>query len=219
MLSNILELDNKRVITMSSDDFYLTYKERQELAIKHPFLKFRGPPGTVDVKLMRDCLTKIKAGTEECVELPLFDKSLHSGQGDRTGYKSVNIKEIDFIILEGWFTGFLPLQNMNDEKSLSELAIFSDENLQGYEDWSFIDRLIVLRPQDFKYSYLWRLEAEKRMGKGLTESEIELFVSYFIESLKPDLYYDGLKNHKKLKVGPIVVLNEKRRVVKFEEII
>lgn len=41
MMGQCLELQGKKVIYFSSDDFYLTYDQRMELMKSHPFLKFR----------------------------------------------------------------------------------------------------------------------------------------------------------------------------------
>ena len=77
---------------------------------------------------------------------------------------------------------------------MKDLARFSNENLQKYKWDEWITRLYVLRPTDFDFSIDWRLEAEKKMGKGMSEQEIRSFVHYFFESLSPSVYYDNLVN-------------------------
>lgn len=72
------------------------------------------------------------------------------------------------------------------------LGKFANENLKFYNKWEFLDRLFVLRPNDFSYSYKWRLDAEKRMGKGMSEEQIKDFVKYFMEAIDPNEYYNHL---------------------------
>ena len=212
ILQGILEIFfKKKTIKFSSDDFYLTYEERKKLQEIHPFLKFRGPPGTHDIDRLFNVIQKLKEGGEEEVKIPIFDKSLHNGQGDRSGYLSVpSPSDIDFCIFEGWFNGIMPL---NKSSYNSELAKFSDENLKKYQNWDFLDNFVVIKPDDFKHSYTWRQEAETRQGKGLSEAEIVKFVDYFFESINPDEYYPHLLEHHKDKVD-ILVEVDKQRLIK-----
>ncbi len=39
------------------------------------------------------------------IEVPIFDKSLHNGNGDRVGFEKWEFMP-DFVIFEGWFIGF-----------------------------------------------------------------------------------------------------------------
>ena len=94
---------------MSSDDFYLTFEERCKLQEQHPFLKYRGPPGTHDVEMIREVFASLRAGTG--TRIPIFDKSLHGGQGDRTGFKEYeSTADVDLVVFEGWFNGFVPFE-------------------------------------------------------------------------------------------------------------
>jgi D-glycerate 3-kinase len=62
--------------------------------------------------------------------------------------------------------------------------------------WERLNSLIVLYPTDYRYSLVWRKQAEKQMiatGKsGMSELEIEAFVNYFWRSLHPELFINPL---------------------------
>lgn len=118
MIGMTLESKGKKVISFSSDDFYLPLKDRLELQAKNPVLKYRGPPGTHDSKMIRKVLQDIKEGNK--TEIPIFDKSLSNGQGDRAGYKTIlDPSSYDFCIFEGWFNGLIAL----DETKTSSLSV------------------------------------------------------------------------------------------------
>ena len=132
----------------------MSFEDRKKLQETHPFLKYRGPPGTHDTDNLLNVITKLKEGSKEELKIPIFDKSLHNGQGDRSGYLTIpDASEIDFCIFEGWFNGIMPL---NKPSYSSELAEFSDKNLEKYQNWDFLDTFVVIKPDDFKHSYAWR---------------------------------------------------------------
>ena len=62
--------------------------------------------------------------------------------------------------------------------------------------WKRLDRLIVLYPQDYRISKVWRNQAEQKMmaaGKsGMTEDEINRFVEYFWKALHPELFIKSM---------------------------
>jgi D-glycerate 3-kinase len=110
-----------RVVTFSIDDLYLEYEALQAVARTHPgngLLQGRGLPGTHDVELGRSTLgalsnmgRKRRERAEEIVRIPVYDKSLHSGFGDRLHADKWTVVKppVDVVILEGWCFGFYPL--------------------------------------------------------------------------------------------------------------
>lgn len=40
----------------------------------------------------------------ENIEVPVFEKCLHKGEGDRARYNKIDHK-VDIFVLEGWYTG------------------------------------------------------------------------------------------------------------------
>lgn len=79
-----------RVAFLSLDDLYKTHAELQELKRNYPenkLLHGRGQPGTHDVELGARLLEQLRnineSGATTPVALPVYDKSLFDGQGDR----------------------------------------------------------------------------------------------------------------------------------------
>ncbi|KAF8967975.1 P-loop containing nucleoside triphosphate hydrolase protein [Flammula alnicola] len=105
-----------RVAFFSIDDLYLPHDALVSLAAAHPqnvLWQGRGQPGTHDVDLGVQILSALKSGNG-AVELPRFDKSLYSGEGDRlpmdgSGTVVKQPPPLDVVIFEGWCVGFHPI--------------------------------------------------------------------------------------------------------------
>ena len=104
------------VAVLSIDDLYLPHAGLIALAEAHPrnrLLHGRGQPGTHDVALGRAILTALKAINDTDgpgdVSLPVFDKSLFDGAGDRAAEARVVRGPLDVVVLEGWCVGFYPV--------------------------------------------------------------------------------------------------------------
>ncbi|NJL53655.1 MAG: glycerate kinase [Hydrococcus sp. SU_1_0] len=190
--------------SLSLDDLYLTYAERQTLQQQDPRLIWRGPPGTHDlasgIKVIEQCLQEDYTAQ---ISLPRFDKSAENGAGDRITPEVID--KPDILLFEGWFVGVQPIAKALFAEILSDnspppivteadrqFAIANNQRLQAYVPlWSKLDSLIVLHPEDYRLSKQWRKEAEHKMiaqGKdGMTDEEIERFVEYFWKALHPEL--------------------------------
>ncbi len=210
-LSRVLQLLlgelSQQAAVLSIDDLYLTYAERCELKEKDPRFIWRGPPGTHDIDLGIRTFAQIdSAAPGERVSLPRFDKSLNGGQGDRTQPELVPRPTI--ILFEGWCVGAEPISE-DTFSALTELpeqinteadrlfAYDCNRKLKAYLPlWDYLDSLIVLRPEDYRFSQQWRQQAEKQMieaGKsGLGGEEIADFVTYFWRALHPQLFIEPL---------------------------
>ena len=108
--------NNLSVALISLDDLYLPHSELARVANDHPhnpLLQGRGQPGTHDVPLGTEVLNSLRRINEPDAEgtvfIPIFDKSLYSGEGDRIPKKTVVNRPLDVIIIEGWCTGFYPI--------------------------------------------------------------------------------------------------------------
>jgi len=202
ILTLILKHLGYETLSISSDDLYKTYAERQELQKQDPRLIWRGPPGTHDVNLGIEILNKLRQ-QQTPVEIPRFDKSLWQGQGDRTTPEIV--EKVDIVLFEGWFVGVRPIDPATFDSApepivtLSDRSFARDINLKLHEYvplWQLLDRLIVLYPVDYRLSMQWRKQAEQEMiaaGKsGMTNETIEQFVTYFWRSLHPELFINPL---------------------------
>ena len=102
-----------KLSVISIDDFYLP-SEEMEFAIKNnPWNVSRGFPGSHSIDLMKEKLLKWK--TDGQLNVPVFDKSLRKGLGDRAHWRE---ESPDLLIIEGWFLGVKPLsiESHNSEK-------------------------------------------------------------------------------------------------------
>ncbi len=198
VLTLILSHLGYQTISLSLDDLYLTYADRQLLQSQDPRLAHRGPPGTHDFKLGLEVLTQLKQGNQT-VEIPRFDKSQWNGAGDRT--QSDVTSNVDIVLFEGWFVGVRPIDPALFETPpapiLTDLdrAFARDMNARLHDYlplWQQLDRLAVLFVPDYRLSKQWRKQAEHQMiaqGKpGMTDAEIDEFVDYFWRSLHPELF-------------------------------
>ena len=205
VLSLILAQLGYRTLSLSLDDLYKTYAERQQLQEQDPRLIWRGPPGTHDVDLGIELLDQLRQPNQSNpILVPRFDKSACGGAGDRTTSESV--EGIDIILFEGWFVGVRPINPALFDaptpppiQTLADQAFARDMN-QGLQDylplWERLDRLMLLYPTDYHLSQQWRRQAEQQMmatGKsGMTASQIDRFVEYFWKSLHPELFITPL---------------------------
>lgn len=206
------------VATLSLDDLYLTYVERQALQQRDPRLIWRGPPGTHDVKLGLEVIERcLQQDNPNQILIPRFDKSAFKGAGDRT--KPEAITKPDILLFEGWFVGVRPISE--DCFDNPPAPIVTSEDLQFAKDsdrrlraylplWKKLDSLIVLYPKDYRLSKQWRKEAEQKAiatGKsGMSDEEIDRFVEYFWKSVHPKLFIEPLT-----KTADLVVEIERDR--------
>jgi D-glycerate 3-kinase len=164
-------------LAMSIDDFYLTRRERQQLAEKvHPLLQTRGVPGTHDTELAISTLQRLKTYTEP-VAIPRFDKSRDDRYPEDDW--SVITQPVDVIILEGWCVGSSAQESSALTTAVNELEAEEDAdgswrnyvNLQLRERYpplfSFIDIWMMLKAPSFECVFDWRLEQEEKLQRSL----------------------------------------------------
>ncbi|MGB6302050.1 MAG: glycerate kinase [Rivularia sp. (in: cyanobacteria)] len=202
ILNLILSQLEYRVLSLSIDDLYKTYQARLILQQQDPRLIWRGPPGTHDIDLGLNVLDNIRQ-RHTTITVPRFDKSLHSGNGDRTLPET--IENVDIVLFEGWFVGVIPIDSA--AFNTAPLPIITEKDKQFARDmndllhnylplWQRLDSLIVLYPKDYRLSLEWRKQAENQMkasGKtGMTDLQIEEFVNYFWKALHPELFIKPL---------------------------
>lgn len=194
-------------ISISIDDIYKTYAERQLLQKQDSRLIWRGPPGTHDISLGIEVLEKLRHSFDQNVDnlisIPRFNKSLFNGAGDRI--EPDRVSNVDIILFEGWLVGVRPIPDTVFDRTPPPIITEADREfardmnrkLQDYLPlWEKLDRLMVLYPTDYRFSKQWRLQAEKQMitsGKsGMSDNEIEKFVEYFWQALHPELFIKPL---------------------------
>ncbi len=204
VLAQVLGQLGYRLLSLSLDDLYKTYAERQHLQTQDPRLIWRGPPGTHDIALGLRVLDELRqAGPDREITIPRFDKSRHQGAGDRTEPEIVH--GVDIILFEGWFVGCRPIPPERFEQApapiltAADRAFARDMNARLAEYlplWERCDRWLVLYPTDYRLSQIWRWQAEQQMqaagNPGMSAAEIDAFVEYFWKALHPDLFIQPL---------------------------
>ena len=176
---------NFKIAVISIDDFYLPSDEMKLAIYNNPWNVSRGFPGSHSVELMNEKLLNWKINGD--LNVPVFDKSLRNGLGDRSHWRSDNP---DLLIVEGWFLGIKPFsgdvnyQNINSEELSPHESTYRfkiQNNLKKYSDvWSLVDNIWHLKPLKFEYMNTWKTNQEKEMflkkGKALQDEELSNFL-------------------------------------------
>ena len=194
---------NFKIAVISIDDFYLQ-SDDMKLAIKNnPWNVSRGFPGSHSVELMYEKLLDWKLNGE--LNVPVFDKSLRNGLGDRSHWRSDNP---DLLILEGWFLGIEPCSiHIDDEpENLAELSpqeslyrFNIQKKLNEYLDvWNLIDNIWHLKPIKFEYMNMWKSNQEKEMflkkGNALQDEKLSNFLRMLNVSI-PHKSFDFINSY------------------------
>lgn len=62
-----------------------------------------------------------------------------------------------------------------------------------FQNFEFLDQLVVLKPENFNYSIEWRTQQERNNSQGMTDEKIAQFVLQSLRSLPPDIYYRDIE--------------------------
>ncbi len=206
---------NFKIAVISIDDFYLP-SEEMKLAIKdNPWNVSRGFPGSHSVELMHEKLLNWK----KCGELnvPVFDKSLRNGLGDRSHWRSDNP---DLLIIEGWFLGIEPFFGDVKFVNIESVELSPHEtsyryniqnNLKKYLDiWNLIDNIWHLKPLKFEYMNMWKTNQEKEMflqkGTALQDEKLSNFLRMLNVSI-PHKSFDVINSH------ALLLIDQERNIV------
>ena len=183
---------NFKIAVISIDDFYLPSDEMKLAIYDNPWNVSRGFPGSHSVELMHEKLFNWKINGD--LNVPVFDKSLRNGLGDRSHWRSDNP---DLLIVEGWFLGIKPFsgdvnyQNINTEELSPHEFTYRlkiQNNLNKYSDvWSLVDNIWHLKPLKFEYMDMWKSNQEKEMflkkGNALQDEKLFNFLRMLNVSL------------------------------------
>tara|TARA_Y100001970_G_scaffold104706_1_gene131076 strand:- start:101 stop:961 length:861 start_codon:yes stop_codon:yes gene_type:complete len=189
---NALKYYEKKILTLSLDDYYLSKKERIILSKKiHPLLITRGVPGTHDInKLIKDIISF--HNKKYPIIKPIFDKL----KDDRSNKKSKIIKKADILILEGWCCGSPPIEKKYLYKNINFLEKNKDPQMiwrnfynqklkNEYANlFNLFEKKIFLQSPTFNYVLNWRSKQEKMMIKKnnkkiMNEKELKYFISHY----------------------------------------
>ena len=194
---------NFKIAVISIDDFYLPSDEMKLAIQNNPWNVSRGFPGSHSVKLMHDKLLNWKMNGH--LNVPVFDKSLRNGLGDRSHWRLDNP---DLLILEGWFLGVEPHSFDNILKSINSEYLSPNEysyilriqkNLNEYLDvWNLIDNIWHLKPLKFEYMNTWKSNQEREMflkkGNALQDEKLSNFLRMLNVSI-PHKCFDDINSY------------------------
>jgi len=168
------------VANISLDDFYSTRMERVKLANSHhPLLLTRGVPGTHDIQLMENTISKLLHGSK-CL-IPRFNKAMDDRYSEDQ-WTSCN-KNTDILLFEGWCNHspvqtdkdlITPINQLEDiEDSEGIWRHFANEQLKIYHKkiYNHADMSIILKAPDFEKIYEWRSLQEDKLRRNSTPSE------------------------------------------------
>ncbi|ORZ23381.1 P-loop containing nucleoside triphosphate hydrolase protein [Absidia repens] len=205
-LVHLLRTDahNYNVVSFSLDDLYLTRDEQAALGSRNSdnrLLQYRGQPGSHDLALAETTFDALlAAGPDSTVSIPVYDKSLYGGLGDRLERKDWQHihGQVDIILFEGWSLGFKSvssdqLQQMHQQfdilrqhHSLHHLEVIN-EFLVKYEQLLYpkMDIFLHLAPTELEQVYQWRLQQEHYMRQtrnveGLADDAVRAFVDTYM---------------------------------------
>ena len=189
---NVLKFYEKKILTLSLDDYYLSKKERLILSKKiHPLLITRGVPGTHDInKLIKDVISF--QNKKYPIIKPIFDKL----KDDRSRKREKIIKKADILILEGWCCGSPPIEkkylykniNFLEKKEDPEMIWRNFYNQKLKNEYAYLFNLfgkkIFLKSPAFDYVLNWRFKQEKMMIKKnnkkiMNKNELKYFISHY----------------------------------------
>lgn len=202
LLAALLEGRGLKTLALSLDDFYLPADRWEEALARHPGLRWRGPPGTHDVGVLRQVVGDLREG--RFTRVPRYDKSARDGRGDRSHWERA--ESIDVVLLEGWFVGLVPRRpdavrsacaRLGASRETIDLALETNRLLADYAAvWQHLDSLLLLRVTEEETVRRWRLDAERsrrRGGRGaLSEREVTQFTEYLVRALPPQVHYQEL---------------------------
>ena len=183
----------KKVLSLSLDDFYLSQKERKTLSQKeHELLLTRGVPGTHNIKNLIKTVKKFEKKLYP-ISLPIFDKLID----DTTKKKNVIKNQCNILILEGWCCGSNHINKVYLYKNINNLEKKFDKNFKWRNYYNnklkneykklfdMFDKKIFIKAPSFKYVLDWRLKQEinnssySRFSKKMDVQEIKEFLQYY----------------------------------------
>ena len=180
---------------VSIDDFYLDAAGLDLAMQGNPWGVPRALPGSHDLPLLLDRLSSWRQGEQP--NLPVFDKSLRQGRGDRSGWRPCRAK---ILLLEGWFLGCEPLpageavtagsDHLSPGLSADEVDYrhIVQDQLRTYAPiWSNLDVVWQLQALDFTSSRLWKQDQEATMqqqkGVSLDVKELDGFTRMIMAAI------------------------------------
>jgi D-glycerate 3-kinase len=198
-LKVILEALGFKVVTFSTDDFYKTHEELQKLKRRNPVYRSRGPPGTHDIKKLKEVTEALK--NRRATKIPKYDKSAFNGEGDREPEEKWDVVPAgtDIFIVEGAQAGLRPILDKEDlykptrDKTLNKTELKHDptglyretfnEAAKEYVPISDLFDNLVLLDVSLRAIRKGRMEQEAKMirekKKGMDPGALKEFIDYY----------------------------------------
>jgi len=198
-LKIILEILGYKAVTFSTDDFYKTHEELQKLKQRNPVYKSRGPPGTHDIKKLKEVMEALR--NRRATKIPKYDKSAYNGEGDRDPESKWEVvpEGIDVFIVEGAQAGLRPILSKGDlykptrDKTLNKTELKHDptgvyretfnEAAKEYVAVSDLFDNLVLLDVSLRALRKGRMEQEAKMiaekKKGMDPEALKEFIDYY----------------------------------------
>ena len=214
-ITGILKLILKReyglnICIFSIDDFYKTKFDRIIMSKKiHPLFITRGVPGTHDLRLLNQTISKLQQKKFKTVLIPKFDKS-KDDRCKKSKWQRIKIKP-HIIIFEGWCVGTTHQNNFELKKPINIIEKKYDQNLvwrkvvnslikKDYKKlFNKIDKLVYLKVPHFNYIFKWRWLQEQKMKltskskKTMSKKKVKEFIMFYERITK-----HMIKNHSKI---------------------
>ena len=155
-------------VVISIDDFYYPTDQLGD--------SFRGHPGTHDIDLLYQTCLALKNG-DIPVDIPIYDKTVNKGRGDRVGWRTILYKS-RVVIIEGWCVGFTPVSTppcslIDVNRAVAQYSTFFK---------NYLNALIVL-VSNAECAFEWRERAEcqhrKSKNGGMTLEDTRAFVEHY----------------------------------------
>ena len=190
---NIEKYCNKKVLSLSLDDYYLSKNKRLQLSKKsHKLFRTRGVPGTHDIKRLKKNINDFEKSNYPII-IPIFDKLIDDvSKKNRKEKAKKNI-----LILEGWCCGCPPLEKKFLNKDINQLEKLEDKkriwrkeinknlNNEYKKLFNMFDNIIYLKVPSFKFVLNWKLKQEKmntsdnKNKTRLNKKEMFYFISHY----------------------------------------
>ena len=214
-ITGILKLILKKkyglnICVFSIDDFYKTKFDRIKMSKKiHSLFITRGVPGTHDLKLLSQTISKLKKKKFRTVLIPKFDKS-KDDRYKKSKWQKIKVKP-DIIIFEGWCVGTTHQNNFELKKPINIIEEKYDQNSKwrkivnnmikkSYKNiFNKIDKLVYLKVPHFNYIFKWRWLQEQKMKltskskKTMSKIKVKKFIMFYERITK-----HMIKNHSKI---------------------
>ena len=176
--------------TLSLDDFYLSRRQREDLAAHiHPLCKTRGVPGTHDILRLHESMVALRSKQRLAnLRLPVFSKSLDDILPPAQWLAVDTQPEI--ILLEGWCVGaqadFISPHPQTDwERAQDSEGVWkqwSQTQAAAYADiWAACDCWMLMRQDNFEavVDSRWAQEQDNAAASGIWQFETREAVAQF----------------------------------------